>query len=358
MAELTKELLDELGQLQSCAVANAIETFDVRPRNEGFMSPEVRCMFPELGGMIGYAVTGVIRAGRAPTARMQVSRLDWVDEVLKVPEPRVIVLQDLDAPNPVGSFWGEVQSNVHRALGCVGTVTDGGVRDLDEMRALNFRAFASQPLVSHAYVHLVDASVPVTVGGLTVNTGDLILGDQHGVTNIPMDIAAEVPAEVRRLEASEREMIDVCQAPDFTVEKLKAMIRSRYYAGSEPQKDTVDILREIRDSLNRTLRRNAPPQGRRRATAAARPAPNRRARRMVTDCGGTAGRPRRLHPRARRAGTHARDRSPGSSKSPTRQSTRQPGELRSGRPPRRVPGRGRRPPKRTIPPKSSSSRAG
>jgi 4-hydroxy-4-methyl-2-oxoglutarate aldolase len=286
MAELTKELLDELGQLQSCAVANAIETFDVRPRNEGFMSPEVRCMFPELGGMIGYAVTGVIRAGRAPTARMQVSRLDWVDEVLKVPEPRVIVLQDLDAPNPVGSFWGEVQSNVHRALGCVGTVTDGGVRDLDEMRALNFRAFASQPLVSHAYVHLVDANVPVTVGGLTVNTGDLILGDQHGVTNIPMDIAAEVPAEVRRLEASEREMIDVCQAPDFTVEKLKAMIRSRYYAGSEPQKDTVDILREIRDSLNRTLRRNAPPQGRRRATAAARPAPNRRARRMVTDSEG------------------------------------------------------------------------
>ena len=282
MAELSRELLDELGQLQSCAVANAIETFDVRPRNEGFMSPQVRCMFPELGGMIGYAVTGVIRADRAPTARMQVSRLDWVDEVLKVPEPRVIVLQDLDAPNPVGSFWGEVQSNVHKALGCVGTVTDGGVRDLDEMRALNFRAFASQPLVSHAYVHLVDANVPVTVGGLTVSPGDLLLGDQHGVTNIPPDIAPQIPDEVRRLEASEREMIDVCQAPDFTVDKLKAMIRRRYYAGAEPQKDTVDILREIRDSLNRTLRREAPTRGGRRAAAG----PNRRARRMVTHADG------------------------------------------------------------------------
>ena len=230
MAELTREQLDTLGRLQSCAVANAIETFEVRPRNEGFMSPAVKCMFPELGGMIGYAVTGVIEADRPATDRMQVSRLDWVDEVLKVPEPRVIVLHDLGSPNPVGSFWGEVQSNVHRALGCVGTVTDGGVRDLDEMRALNFRAFASQSLVSHAYVHLVDASVPVTVGGLTVNSGDLILGDQHGVTNIPKEIAAEVPAEVKRIEDSEREMIDVCQDPDFAVDKLKAMIHQKYYA--------------------------------------------------------------------------------------------------------------------------------
>ena len=278
MAELSRELLDELGQLQSCAVANAIETFDVRPWNEGFMSPQVRCMFPELEGMIGYAVTGVICADRPATERMQVSRLDWVDEVLKVPEPRVVVLQDLDAPNPVGSFWGEVQSNVHKALGCVGTVTDGGVRDLDEMRALDFRAFASQPLVSHAYVHLVDANVPVTVGGLTVNPGDLLLGDQHGVTNVPADIAPQIPDAVRRLEASEREMIDVCQAPDFTVDKLKTMIRRRYYAGAEPQKDTVDILREIRDSLNRTLRDE---RGRRAAAA-----PNRRARRMIANADG------------------------------------------------------------------------
>ena len=198
MTELTREQLDELGGLQSCAVANAIETFDLRPRNEGFMLPDVKCMFPELGGMIGYAVTGVIEANRPATDRMQVSRLDWVDEILKVPEPRVIVLHDLDSPNPVGSFWGEVQSNVHRALGCVGTVTDGGVRDLDEMRALNFRAFASQALVSHAYVHLVDANVPVTVGGLTVNPGDLVLGDQHGVTSIPREIASEVSAAVKR----------------------------------------------------------------------------------------------------------------------------------------------------------------
>ena len=120
--------------------------------------------------------------------------------------------------------------------------------------------------------------MPVTVGGLTVNPGDLLLGDQHGVTNIPLDIAAEIPDAVKQIEAGEREMIDVCQAPDFTVDKLKAMIRQRYYAGAEPQKDTVDILREIRDSLNRTLGET---RGGRRAAGR-----NRRARRIITNADG------------------------------------------------------------------------
>ena len=228
MAKLTKSQLTELGNLQTCAVANAIETFNLRPRNHGFMSPDVKCMFPELGGMIGYAVTGVIQASRPATKRMEVSRLEWIEEILKIPEPRIVVLQDLDAPSPVGSFWGEVQSNVHRSLGCVGTVTDGGVRDLDEMKTLNFHAFASNPLVSHAFVHLVDANVPVTVGGLTVEPGDLILGDQHGVTNIPKETAGDIPAAVKRVEETEREIIDVCQDPGFTIDKLRAIIAQRY----------------------------------------------------------------------------------------------------------------------------------
>ena len=136
--------------------------------------------------------------------------------------------QDIDYPNVIGSFWGEVQANIHGALDCVGTVTDGGVRDLDEMRELSFNAFASDVLVSHAYVHLIDVGVPVTVGGLKVNMGDIILGDQHGVMSIPPDIAADVPAAVKRVEDREREMISLCQADDFTVDKLKDQIRKMY----------------------------------------------------------------------------------------------------------------------------------
>ena len=228
MPNLSPELLEELRQIPTCSVANAVETFDVMPRTDGFMLPAIKSIFPEMGHMIGYAVTGVITADMPPSGNMNVSRLDWVDTILSVPEPRVLVLKDLDCPNVIGSFWGEVQANIHGALGCVGTVTDGGVRDLDEMRELGFNAFATDVLVSHAYVHLIDVGVPVTVGGLKVNMGDIILGDQHGVMSIPHDIAADIPAAVKRVEDREREMISLCQSEDFTVERLKDQLRKMY----------------------------------------------------------------------------------------------------------------------------------
>ncbi|MCH8868407.1 MAG: RraA family protein [Chloroflexi bacterium] len=228
MAELTAEQLETLRQIPSPAIANAIETFDVMPRNKGFMLPQIKSIFPDMPHMIGYAVTAVIGAEMPPSKNMNVSRLDWVDAITSVPEPRVLVMKDIDYPNVVGSFWGEVQANIHKALGCVGTITDGGVRDLDEMRELGFNAFATDVLVSHAYVHLIEVGVPVTVGGMDVKMGDIVLGDQHGVVGIPMDIAAELPAAVKRVEDREQVMIGLCQAPDFTVEKLKDQLRSMY----------------------------------------------------------------------------------------------------------------------------------
>lgn len=224
MPRVTREQLEALRRMQSCTIANVIETFDIRPRDEGFMSPEVRSMFPEMDGMIGYAVTAVIEAGRPPTPNMNVPRSDWFDEVLKVPEPRVVVMHDLDYPNPVGSFWGEVQTNVHKALGCVGTVTNGGVRDIDEMRDGGFHAFAGSVLVSHGYVHLVDVNVPVTVGGLTVNPGDIIMGDKHGVLNIPEQVAGEIPAAAKAVEERERAIIEHCRSSDFDLDKLKELV--------------------------------------------------------------------------------------------------------------------------------------
>jgi len=135
-----------------------------------------------------------------------------------------VVLHDLDYPEPAGSFWGEVQSNIHTALGCVGTVTDGGVRDLDEMHGLGFHAFAGEVLVSHAYVHLVEASIPVKVGGLVVKPGDILLGDKHGIISIPPEIAGEIPAAAAKVAERERRIINLCQSPDFELEKLKKLV--------------------------------------------------------------------------------------------------------------------------------------
>ena len=221
-------LLETLRQIPSCSIANAIETFSVQPRNVGFMGPEVKSIFPNMGHMIGYAVTAKIAADAPPSAHMNVSRTEWVDEIMKVPGPRVLVLEDIDYPNPIGSFWGEVQANLHRALGAVGTVTNGGVRDLDEMQEVGFFAFASCVLVSHAYVHITDVGVPVKIGGLEVSSGDIIQGDQHGVIKVPRDIAAEIPDAVKRVENNEQEMIGYANSPEFTVEGLKEMLAQRY----------------------------------------------------------------------------------------------------------------------------------
>jgi regulator of RNase E activity RraA len=215
---LSREELEELRRWPTCATSNAIELFDIRPRNEGFMLPEIKCVFPELEPMIGYAVTGVISADSPEGLRIQPP--DWWEEVLKIPEPRVVVLHDIDDP-VVGSFWGEVQCNIHKALGCVGTVTDGSVRDLDEVREREFHFFSSCVSVSHAYVHLVEVGVPIKVGGLVVEPGDLIQGDKHGVISIPLEAARDVPKAAKLVEDWERKVIGFCKSKEFTVEGLK-----------------------------------------------------------------------------------------------------------------------------------------
>jgi 4-hydroxy-4-methyl-2-oxoglutarate aldolase len=218
-------VIDALRKITSPSVANAIETFNVRPRNQGQMSSEIRCLFPEMGAMVGYAVTCVIRAEPAPLEGHRASTFAWWDHVLSIPAPRVIVVHDLDEPRGQGAQWGEVQANIHKALGCVGTITDGSVRDLDEVRALGFQFAAAHVSVSHAYVHMVDFGLPVKVGGLWVRPGDLIHADQHGVVTIPADVAAKIPEAVAKVEADERKIIGVCQAPDFSAEKLKALYK-------------------------------------------------------------------------------------------------------------------------------------
>ncbi|ETX05062.1 MAG: hypothetical protein ETSY2_25165 [Candidatus Entotheonella gemina] len=213
------ELLETLRQFDAPTVANAIEVFDIQPRNTGFMDASIRCMFPDMGVMVGYACTAIIAANHQPPNPLPVERPDWWRKVAQTPAPRVVVMQDSD-PQPVGSFWGEVRGNIHKALGCIGLVTNGGVRDMDEVRALDFQFYASTVLVSHAYVHLVAIDVPVSVGGMVVHPGDLIHADKHGAQVIPHDIAAQIPEAVAKIAANEARIIETCKSPDFTIDKL------------------------------------------------------------------------------------------------------------------------------------------
>ena len=206
------------------AVSNAIETFSIRPRNQGFMLG-IKCIFPDFSPMVGYACTATILADLPPTDKDSRGFHPHWDNILKMPGPRVAVIHDLDQPRGIGSLWGEVNANIHRALGCVGTVTDGGVRDLDEVYALGFHFFAADVIPSHAYIHMMDVGIPVKVGGLVVSNGDLIHADKHGVVVIPHEIAREVPKACQRVEEKERRIIDFCRSSDFEVAVLKTMIR-------------------------------------------------------------------------------------------------------------------------------------
>ena len=116
-----------------------------------------------------------------------------------------------------------MNANMHKAMGCVGAVTNGSVRDLDEVEPLGFHFFASHIAVSHAYVHIVEVGAPVRVGGLTVRPGDLLHGDRHGVTSVPHDLAARIPEGVKVVGVMERQLINYSQSAEFTVDRLTAL---------------------------------------------------------------------------------------------------------------------------------------
>jgi 4-hydroxy-4-methyl-2-oxoglutarate aldolase len=221
-----REVLDALRRYDSPTLANAIETFDVRPRDEGFASMEIRCLFPELGVMVGYAATATIRARGRGDGDSDHSPL-W-GLVRSLPGPRVVVVEDHDDPPGVGALWGEVQSSIYKALGCAGTVTDGCVRDLKEVREMGFHFFARGPGVSHAYVRLESIGEPVRVGGLTVRPGDLVHADQHGVLLIPGEIATELPAAADRIIEREQEFIRWVRSAEFDPDRLAEMRRVRH----------------------------------------------------------------------------------------------------------------------------------
>jgi regulator of RNase E activity RraA len=223
---LAPSVLQALQALDTCSLANAIEATGVRLRDEGYADATVRCRFPDLPPLLGYAFTLRVSTTHPKVAGVRyVDHVDWAPQLLAVPEPRVLVVQDVGSDPHTGSFLGEVHANIYRALGCSGVVTDGAVRDLPALRALGFKTFATFVAVSHAYAHVVEAGAPVRVGGMTVRSGELLHGDQHGVLCLPASVAAGLPDIVREQKARERRIVEFCRSPGFNVEGIAALLR-------------------------------------------------------------------------------------------------------------------------------------
>jgi 4-hydroxy-4-methyl-2-oxoglutarate aldolase len=171
---------------------------------DAFNLEETRDFMPQMGPMVGYAVTLVVEPGN-PSHR-QALPTAWADYrryVAGVPGPKVVVVQDLDKPRVVGSVWGEVSATLMRLLGCVGTITDGAVRDLDEMTGAGFKAIARRLCVGHAAAHAVRWNCEVEVFGRKVQPGDLIHADKHGFMAIAPEEQAGLLEAARFMDANE-----------------------------------------------------------------------------------------------------------------------------------------------------------
>ena len=172
--------------------------------HECFNLEEVRDFMPQMGPMVGYAVTLVVEPGNS-LHKANGAKLwsDYRRYIGGIPGPKIVVIQDLDKPAVYGSFWGEVSSNTHRALGCVGTITDGAVRDVDEMTNAGFKALARRMCVGHAYSVPVRWGMEVEVFGLVVSPGDLIHADKHGFLAIPEEDQARLLDAARFMDSNE-----------------------------------------------------------------------------------------------------------------------------------------------------------
>ncbi len=225
MTELTETLIKDLQSIDTPTVCNALEVLVPERRGYGYTTQPLVCTRPELPPMVGVARTGTIRSAHPTHLKGKYARAmndgyyAYIDEG---PKPSVVVLQDLDdAQRGYGSFWGEVNSNVHKGLGALGVITDGSVRDLPDI-AEGFQMMADRVGPSHAFIHVVGYGSPISVAGMRVCSGDLIHADQHGAVVIPWEVAEQVQGAAQDIAAGEAVIISAAQQEGFNIDKLRA----------------------------------------------------------------------------------------------------------------------------------------
>jgi regulator of RNase E activity RraA len=198
----------------------------------GINIEETRDFMPQMGPMVGYAVTLVIEPGNPQHRKTNPSCWsEYRRYVASIPGPKIAVVQDLDKPRVIGSFWGEVNSNTHRALGCVGTITDGAVRDLDEMTNAGFKALARRLCVGHAHVVPVRWGIPVEVFGQRIEPGQLIHADKHGFLAIPTEDIPPLLDAARFMDSNECKTV-IAAARSAAVQPMEETLRKMDEAGA------------------------------------------------------------------------------------------------------------------------------
>jgi 4-hydroxy-4-methyl-2-oxoglutarate aldolase len=209
---LSEAALTELAKYDTPTVCNVIELWDIRPRNTGYMNDSIRACFPKMPPMVGYAVTSTFRSMAAPrSGDVYSGMVQQVESFADMPGPAVIVYQDMDEPTAAATF-GEVMCTTYKSFGARGLITSGTGRDMDQVEAIDFPCFTNGSMCAHGYCHTLAVNVPVTVGGISVNPGELLHGDLNGVTTIPHEIAGEIADACKELMEAEDIVLNYLKA--------------------------------------------------------------------------------------------------------------------------------------------------
>ncbi len=212
---LTPEQLSALRRIDSPTISNAIETFNLRPRVAGYVGSDIRCIFPELPPTVGYAVTCTVDS--TSEGRQGIGFNKLYELLAKSPKPAVVVMQDVGPDRLRSCHAGEVMSTTMKHLGAIGILTDGGLRDVKEVRALGgFQYFCIGLVVSHGNPICVSVGDEVTISGMRVCMGDLLHGDINGILHIPDACANEVAEAAYRTWSQEEETMRRISHTDFT----------------------------------------------------------------------------------------------------------------------------------------------
>ena len=227
--DISDQDLGSLREFDTPTICNAIEVLAPERRTLGFTIEPLICSFPDLPPMVGYARTAVIRSMHKPGGTSEElirKRIAYYEYVQDGPRPSVIIMQDIDSIAGYGSFWGEVQSNVHKGLGALGTITNGCVRDIDAC-AEGFQFISGSVKPSHAWVHVVEFDTDVTVSGMEVKSGDLIHADRHGAVVVPKEIVRDIPKTVDVIAKREAVVIEATQKSGFSVDDLREAFKKQ-----------------------------------------------------------------------------------------------------------------------------------
>ena len=220
-------------------ICNVIELFEYQPQSVGYMDGRIRCCFPKMKPMVGFASTATTRLAAPSLGKSGYEMLPQQFEAFaEIPSPAVVVFQDLDDP-PVAATFGEIMCSSYQAFGAAGLITSGAGRDLDQVEALDFPVFTGCTICSHAYPSIVEIHTPIRVGGLIVRPGDLIHADLNGVATIPIEIAADVAR--------------VCQEFVDTEEIIMKYLRSTKKPNVDEYKKVFKESADLRNKMKQRL---------------------------------------------------------------------------------------------------------